>query len=50
MSVFNAVVEWKRSTPDFAASTYDRSHRLRFDHGIVVPATASPENIPPKRK
>ncbi len=53
MSDHFATVEWRRTTPDFSYATYDRSHVLRFESGIEVPARASPANIPstaPKAK
>ena len=47
MSEHSATIEWRRATPDFRYPTYDRSHTLRFEAGVEVPACASPANIPP---
>ena len=47
MSQHSATIEWQRSTGDFAYSTYDRSHRIRFDDGIAVAGNAASANIPP---
>jgi organic hydroperoxide reductase OsmC/OhrA len=46
MSEHSATIEWRRATPDFRYPTYDRSHTLRFEAGVEVPARASPANIP----
>jgi organic hydroperoxide reductase OsmC/OhrA len=46
MSEFHASIEWRRSTPDFAYETYDRSHSWKFAERIVVPAAAAPANVP----
>jgi len=47
MSEHSATIEWRRATPDFSYRTYNRSHVLRFESGVEVPAGASPANIPP---
>ena len=47
MSSHSARIEWKRTTPDFANPTYDRSYSIGFDDGITVPGTAARANIPP---
>jgi organic hydroperoxide reductase OsmC/OhrA len=46
MSEHSAIVEWRRTTPDFSYRTYNRSHVLRFDSGVEVPGRASPANVP----
>jgi organic hydroperoxide reductase OsmC/OhrA len=46
MSEHSATVEWRRTTADFKYATYNRSHVLRFDGGIEIPAAAAPGNIP----
>ena len=46
MSEHSATIEWHRATPDFKYPTYNRSHVLRFESGIEVPASASPANMP----
>ena len=40
-----ATVEWT-SDGDFLAGRYSRAHSWRFDGGTVVPASASPANVP----
>jgi organic hydroperoxide reductase OsmC/OhrA len=42
MSEHVASITWKRTTPEFTAETYNRSHEWKFDSGVVVPASASP--------
>jgi organic hydroperoxide reductase OsmC/OhrA len=42
MSEHLATITWKRSSADFTARTYNRSHTWQFDSGVVVPASASP--------
>jgi len=46
MSEHRATIEWHRGEPAFATETYSRSHVLRFDDAISVPARAAPANIP----
>jgi organic hydroperoxide reductase OsmC/OhrA len=46
MSEHRAIIEWRRETPDFDYLTYNRSHRLRFEGGIEVVASAAASNIP----
>lgn len=46
MSEHSAIVEWQRTTPEFAYATYNRAHRVRFAHGLEYLAGAAPENIP----
>lgn len=40
-----ATIEW-RSDGGFREGRYSRAHRWRFDGGTVVPASASPGNVP----
>jgi organic hydroperoxide reductase OsmC/OhrA len=40
-----ATVEWQ-AEGDFLQGQYSRAHRWRFDGGTVVPASASPGNVP----
>jgi organic hydroperoxide reductase OsmC/OhrA len=47
MSIHEATVEWRRLTPDFEYTTYDRGHWLAFGEDIRVPGTAARANIPP---
>jgi organic hydroperoxide reductase OsmC/OhrA len=43
MSEHRASISWKRVTPDFSYETYDRAHEWRFDCGITVAASSSPQ-------
>jgi len=47
MSEHRAMIEWRRGDAAFTYETYSRSHLLRFEGGITVPARAAPANIPP---
>jgi organic hydroperoxide reductase OsmC/OhrA len=45
MSSYVAAVEWTLDG-EFARGRYSRAHRLRFDGGIEVAASASPSVVP----
>ena len=48
MSSYTATVRWSRhGEGDFAKGQYSRAHEWAFDGGAVVPASASPDNVPP---
>ena len=47
MSDHRATIEWRRGDAAFTYETYSRSHLLRFEGDIVVPAGAARANIPP---
>jgi organic hydroperoxide reductase OsmC/OhrA len=48
MSTYTATVRWHRDPEtDFAKGRYSRAHEWAFDGGAVVPASASPDNVPP---
>jgi organic hydroperoxide reductase OsmC/OhrA len=48
MSTYTATISWsRRSESDFAKGRYSRAHEWSFDGGAVVPASASPDNVPP---
>jgi organic hydroperoxide reductase OsmC/OhrA len=48
VSTYMATIRWKRSGGgDFAKGRYSRAHEWAFDGGAVVPASASPDNVPP---
>jgi organic hydroperoxide reductase OsmC/OhrA len=47
MSIHEAIIEWRRLTPDFEYATYDRGHWLEFGENIRMPGTAARANIPP---
>jgi organic hydroperoxide reductase OsmC/OhrA len=47
MSTYTATVRWKRNPEEaFAKGRYSRAHEWVFDGGAVVPASASPDNVP----
>jgi organic hydroperoxide reductase OsmC/OhrA len=46
MSRYRAVIEWTRVGARFTDSRYSRGHRWRFDGGVEVPASASPQVVP----
>ena len=46
MGEYRAVVEWKRDGARFTDNSYSRGHRWRFDGGVDVPASASPQIVP----
>ena len=46
MSQHIAIVDWKRSGPDFLKGRYSREHTWTFDGGVRVPASSSPSVVP----
>ncbi len=46
MHVIAARIEWSRSDDSFEDGTYSRKHVWKFDGGIEVPASSSPEIVP----
>ncbi len=46
MSEYRATIDWRRGGAAFKYDSYPRNHVLKFDHGIEVPASAAPGNIP----
>ncbi len=46
MSRYLAVIEWSRDGARFTDNRYSRGHRWRFDGGVEVPASASPQVVP----
>ncbi|HWI83932.1 OsmC family protein [Ramlibacter sp.] len=46
MAPYTAHVLWERDGADFTANRYSRRHRLRFDGGADVLASASPHVVP----
>ena len=47
MSTYTATIRWSRTGDgDFAKGRYSRAHEWAFDGGAVVPASASPDNVP----
>lgn len=48
MSTYTATVRWSRKPDDgFTKGRYSRAHEWAFDGGAVIPASASPDNVPP---
>src|SRR4051812_38167839 len=48
MSTYTATVRWSGDDPEaYARGRYYRGHEWAFDGGAVVPASASPDNVPP---
>ena len=46
MSDHRATIEWQRGEAEFVYETYPRSHVLRFEGGIEIPAGAAAGNLP----
>jgi organic hydroperoxide reductase OsmC/OhrA len=46
MSTYGVVVSWQRHGEKFTDNRYSRAHSWRFDGGIEVPASASPQVVP----
>jgi len=46
-TIHTADVVWQRDGADFCDNRYSRRHRLRFDGGLDIPASASPHVVPP---
>ena len=46
MAHYTAEVIWQRGEQDFVAGRYSRRHMLRFDGGIDVPGSSSPQVVP----
>jgi organic hydroperoxide reductase OsmC/OhrA len=44
--LYTATVTWRRGEGDFPKGRYSRGHTWRFDGGIEVPASASPQVVP----
>ena len=48
MSTYTATVSWTRPAGvPFKDNKYSRAHEWRFDGGTVVPASSSPQVVPP---
>ena len=48
MSTYTATIRWSGNDPEsFRKGRYTRAHEWAFDGGTVVPASASPDNVPP---
>jgi organic hydroperoxide reductase OsmC/OhrA len=46
MAQYTAEVLWLRGEQDFLSNRYSRRHVLRFDGGIEVPGSSSPQAVP----
>ncbi|UUZ62071.1 OsmC family protein [Polaromonas sp. P1(28)-13] len=46
MSHYTAEVLWLRNEGDFSGNRYSRKHLLRFDGGLEVPGSSSPQVVP----
>lgn len=44
--LYKATVAWRRGEGEFGKGRYSRAHDWRFDGGIAVPASASPQVVP----
>jgi organic hydroperoxide reductase OsmC/OhrA len=47
MSEHRATIVWQRGDQPFTDNAYSRKHEWRFDGGVSVPASASPDVVPP---
>ena len=45
MAVYTATVEWNREGSKFTDNQYSRAHTWRFDGGVTVPASSSPQVV-----
>lgn len=46
MSHYTATIEWQRGDAAFGDHRYSRAHRWRFDGGLEVAASSSPQVVP----
>lgn len=46
MSEHKATIVWERGEQAFTDNTYSRGHLWKFDGGLTVPASASPDVVP----
>jgi organic hydroperoxide reductase OsmC/OhrA len=47
MHTYTATVSWSRGEQAFTDGKYSRAHRWRFDGGVDVPASSSPQVVRP---
>jgi organic hydroperoxide reductase OsmC/OhrA len=47
MSEYQATIKWQRTSPDFLRGKFSREHTWTFDGGLTVPASPSPQVVPP---
>ncbi|MFI5335506.1 MAG: OsmC family protein [Opitutales bacterium] len=46
MSTYTAEIHWSRGEQKFTDNRYSRAHVWRFDGGVEVPASSSPQVVP----
>lgn len=46
MSHYSAEITWQRNQQDFLGNRYSRAHSWRFDGGVEIPASSSPQVVP----
>lgn len=46
MSHYTATIAWQRGEQPFADRRYSRAHRWRFDGGLDLPGSSSPQVVP----
>ncbi|MES2979488.1 MAG: OsmC family protein [Pseudomonadota bacterium] len=46
MSTYTAAVTWQRNGEDFLGNRYSRKHVLRFDGGLQIAGSSSPQVVP----
>ncbi|MBP6900976.1 MAG: OsmC family protein [Burkholderiaceae bacterium] len=46
MSQYTATIAWQRGEQPFADRRYSRAHRWRFDGGLDLPGSSSPQVVP----
>ncbi|MDA1371407.1 MAG: OsmC family protein [Proteobacteria bacterium] len=46
MSNYKATISWQRNGGDLLTGKYSRAHIWKFDGGLEVPASASPQIVP----
>ncbi len=49
MHSYFATIRWTRGSDEFLKQKYSRGHTWHFDEGLTVPASASPQVVPPPR-
>ena len=47
MAEYTTMIQWSREGATFTDNRYSRGHRWLFDGGIEVPASSSPDVVPP---
>ena len=46
MSEHHATILWHRGEQDFLSQRYSRKHLIRFDSGLEIPGSSSPQVVP----